>query len=38
VCVYQTCLDLLEAEFEVHLASDAVSSRTAANRETGIAG
>ncbi len=36
VCVYQTCLDLLEAEFEVHLASDAVSSRTAANRETGI--
>lgn len=36
VCVYQTCLDLLEAGFEVHLAADAVSSRTAANRETGI--
>lgn len=36
VCVYQTCLDLLEAGFEVHLAADAVSSRTAANREIGI--
>jgi nicotinamidase-related amidase len=36
VCVYQTCLDLLEAGFEVYLAADAVSSRTAANREIGI--
>jgi len=36
VCVYQTCLDLLDAGFEVHLASDAVSSRTAANREVGV--
>jgi len=36
VCVYQTCLDLLDAGFEVHLASDAMSSRTAANREIGI--
>ncbi|NPU83260.1 MAG: hydrolase [Syntrophaceae bacterium] len=36
VCVYQTCMDLLEAGFEVYLASDAVSSRTTANREIGI--
>ncbi len=36
VCVYQTCMDLLDAGFEVHLAADAVSSRSAANREIGI--
>ena len=36
VCVYQTCLDLLEAGFDVCLAAVAVSSRTSANREIGI--
>jgi len=35
VCVYQTALDLLGAEFEVEVVSDAVSSRTAANAELG---
>ena len=27
VCVYQTCIDLLDANYEVHLVNDAVSSR-----------
>lgn len=36
VCVLQTCLDLIQAGFQVHLVVDAVSSRTAANRQTGI--
>ena len=36
VCVYQTAMDLLAMGYEVHLASDAVSSRTARNREIGI--
>lgn len=37
VCVYQTARDLLAKGFEVELVVDAVSSRTAANRELGIA-
>lgn len=37
VCVNQTALDLLEAGIEVHVASDAVGSRTDANRELGLA-
>ncbi|MGA7615441.1 MAG: hydrolase [Thermoanaerobaculia bacterium] len=37
VCVYQTALDLLARGFEVHLVADAVSSRTAGNREIAIA-
>jgi nicotinamidase-related amidase len=37
VCVNQTALDLIEAEVEVHVAVDAVGSRTDANRELGIA-
>ena len=37
VCVYQTVMDLLAAGFRVHVAADAVSSRTARNREIGIA-
>ena len=36
VCVYQTAMDLLARGYEVHLAADAVSSRTARNREIGI--
>lgn len=36
VCVYQTAMDLLAMGYEVHVAADAVSSRTACNREIGI--
>lgn len=36
VCVYQTARDLLDLSYEVYLVADAVSSRTAENRETGI--
>ena len=36
VCVSQTAHDLLERGVEVHVASDAVSSRTEANREVGL--
>jgi nicotinamidase-related amidase len=36
VCVQQTALDLLDRGYEVHLAADAVSSRTAENRRIGI--
>lgn len=32
VCVYQTAMDLLQAEYEVFVAADAVSSRTAENK------
>ena len=37
VCVNQTVLDLLDEDVEVHVAADAVGSRTEANREIGIA-
>ena len=37
VCVNQTADDLLGAGREVHVARDAVSSRTAENRELGLA-
>ncbi|MFC1746169.1 hydrolase [Candidatus Riflebacteria bacterium] len=37
VCVYQTCRDLLQQGFEVHLVIDAVSSRTEKNMKLGIA-
>jgi nicotinamidase-related amidase len=37
VCVNQTVQDLLDAGIEVHVATDAVSSRTAANRRAGLA-
>jgi nicotinamidase-related amidase len=36
VCVCQTALDLLEGGYEVHVVADAVSSRTARNRQTGL--
>jgi nicotinamidase-related amidase len=36
VCVNQTAHDLLAGGIEVHVAVDAVSSRTAANRELGL--
>lgn len=36
VCVYQTVKDLLDSKFEVTLVADAVSSRTAANRDIAI--
>jgi nicotinamidase-related amidase len=36
VCVNQTVLDLLESGIEVHVAVDAVGSRTEANRELGL--
>lgn len=37
VCVNQTVHDLLARGMTVHVAADAVSSRTAANREAGLA-
>lgn len=36
VCVFQTVCDLLDAGFEVHVASDAVCSRAQSNWETGL--
>jgi nicotinamidase-related amidase len=37
VCVLQTCLDLVKAGFQVHLAADAVASRVTENRDAAIA-
>jgi nicotinamidase-related amidase len=37
VCVSQTAHDLLARGYEVHVAADAVSSRTARNRSLGLA-
>jgi nicotinamidase-related amidase len=37
ICVAQTVLGALGAGYEVHVASDAVSSRTADNRQVGLA-
>jgi nicotinamidase-related amidase len=37
VCVSQTVHDLLDRGLEVHVAADAVSSRTPENRELGLA-
>jgi nicotinamidase-related amidase len=36
VCVQQTVQDLLDHDVEVHVAADAVSSRTALNRRLGL--
>ena len=36
ICVYQTALDLIEAGYELQVVADAVSSRTARNRELAL--
>lgn len=36
VCVYQTVADLLAEDFEVHLVTDAISSRSASNKELAV--
>ena len=36
VCVYQTCIDLLKSDYEVHLVKDAVSSRIKSNYRLGV--
>jgi len=36
ICVLQTCLDLLDGGLNVFVAGDAVSSRTAENRQIGL--
>ncbi|MAD45548.1 MAG: hydrolase [Oceanospirillaceae bacterium] len=36
VCVYQTVCDLLREKYDVHLVTDAVSSRTEANKNLAI--
>jgi len=36
ICVYQTAVDLLAGGYEVYVLTDAVSSRTAANRQLGL--
>ena len=35
-CVYQTAMDLLGQDFTVHVAADAVSSRTDSNKQLGL--
>ena len=36
VCIYQTAIDLLDKDYEVCVIADAVSSRTAANKQIAI--
>lgn len=36
VCIYQTAADLVRLNYEVEVVADAVSSRTQANRTTGL--
>ena len=36
VCVYQTAMDLIKHDFDVHVVTDAVSSRTKENSDIGI--
>ncbi len=36
VCVYQTAMDLLEAEYDVHIVADAVSSRNPSNHDLAL--
>lgn len=37
ICVYQTSVDLLKQGYEVQVVADAVSSRTAENKQIGLA-
>ncbi len=37
ICVFQTAADLCGAGYDVHVVADAVSSRTVANRQLGLA-
>jgi len=36
VCIYQTAMELMERDYEVHIIADAISSRTPANKEIAI--
>lgn len=36
ICVYQTVIDLLNANYEVYVVADAVSSRTQINKHVGL--
>jgi len=36
ICIFQTAMDLTELGYEVHVITDAVSSRTAANKEVAL--
>ena len=36
VCVYQTAVELMQHDYEVTVLADAVSSRTAANKQAGL--
>eukprot|EP00939_MAST-03C_sp_MAST-3C-sp1_P005382 g5382.t1 len=36
VCVLQTCLDLMERDFDVHIVADAISSQRAGDREAAL--
>ncbi|NTU68052.1 MAG: hydrolase [Chlorobiaceae bacterium] len=36
ICVYQTCVELLDFGYNVHIITDAVSSRSEQNRQLGI--
>jgi nicotinamidase-related amidase len=36
ICVYQTVMGLLSAEYDVHVIADAVSSRTTDNKQIGL--
>ncbi|MCE9677831.1 isochorismatase family protein [Shewanella sp. AS1] len=36
ICVYQTCRDLQDNDFDVHILVDGVSSRTLENKQLGI--
>jgi len=37
ICIYQTSIDLLNLDYDVQVVADAVSSRTAENKQIGLA-